>query len=118
MFKVMDGSSGNVLGLQPQGKIEKQDYAEMIPKVEALVQEFKDVRMLCDMSEFKTEAPSAMFADMKFGNEFRHNIVKMAIVGDKRWEEWITKLSAPFYAREAKYFHTADLAKAWEWVRS
>ena len=42
---------------------------------------------------------------------------EMAIVGDKHWEAWITKLAAPFYAKEAQYFHTADMAAAWSWVK-
>ena len=55
---------------------------------------------------------------MKFGHEFHNKIVKMAIVGDKRWEAWITKLAAPFYAREARYFPTAAIDDAWAWIKS
>ena len=30
----------------------------------------------------------------------------------------MTKLAAPLYAEEARYFHTADMQAAWEWVKA
>jgi hypothetical protein len=118
MVTVMPGSEGNVLGVQMISTIHKGDYAELVPKVEALVQQYDDVRMLCDLGEFKTAAADAWLADLKFGQEFHSKVSKMAIVGDKRWESWVTKLAAPFYAKEAQYFHTADMAAAWSWAKS
>ena len=117
MFTVMPESEANVLGLQMIGTVHKEDYAALVPKVEALVQQYDDVRMLCDLGEFKTEAADAWLADLQFGREFHSKVSKMAIVGDKRWESWIAKLAAPFYAKEARYFHTADMDAAWSWVK-
>jgi hypothetical protein len=48
---------------------------------------------------------------------FHEKIQKLAIVGDKTWEKWITHLARPFYAKEAKYFQSADMAKAWSWLK-
>lgn len=118
MFEVMSESKDNILGLRMEGVIEKDDYAKLVPMVEDLVKQFGEVRMLCELGAFQHEAPGAYFADMKFGHEFHDKIVKMAIVGDKRWEAWITKLAAPFYAREARYFPTAAIDDAWAWIKS
>jgi hypothetical protein len=41
----------------------------------------------------------------------------MAIVGDKRWEKWMASVAKHFYAKDAKYFPSADTAKAWAWLR-
>ena len=73
--------------------------------------------MLIDLSEFKCEKIEAWLQDLKFGSEFRHEIQKMAIVGDKTWEKWVTPLAKLFYAHDAKFFHTADINKAWAWLR-
>ena len=43
--------------------------------------------------------------------------VGMAIVGDKKWEAWLTKLADPFFAGDAKYYHSADVQDAWAWLR-
>lgn len=118
MFEVMSESAGNIIGVRMQGTLHKADYAELAPKVEALAEQFDDIRMLCDLGEFKMEAPDAFAADLKFGKEFHKKIAKMAIVGDKRWEEWLTKLATPFYAKEARYFHTNEMDAAWAWVKA
>jgi SpoIIAA-like len=73
--------------------------------------------MLIDLSEFKWEKMEAWLPDLKFGSEFRHEIQKMAIVGDMTREKWITHLAKPFYAHDAKFFHHADIDKAWAWLR-
>jgi hypothetical protein len=41
----------------------------------------------------------------------------LAFIGNKKWEEWLAKLADPFYAREAKFFHTLDVDSAWAWLR-
>lgn len=118
MFEVMKESEGKVIGVKMSGTVHKGDYAELAPKLEALAKQYGDVRMLCDMGDFKTEAADAWIADLKFGREFHDKMSKMAIVGDKRWESWITKLAAPLYAKEARYFHVADMSAAWTWVKA
>jgi hypothetical protein len=42
----------------------------------------------------------------------------MAIVGDKKWQERLTAVVDPFYAREAEFFHTAERKAAWQWVQT
>ncbi|MCJ7443619.1 MAG: STAS/SEC14 domain-containing protein [Methanotrichaceae archaeon] len=41
----------------------------------------------------------------------------MAIVEDMTWEKRMTHLAKPFYSRDAKFFHSADIGKAWAWLR-
>lgn len=117
MFEKMSKSSGNVIGYKAIGKLTPADYEKLVPEVEELVKQVGNFRMLMDLEEFQWETVKAWWQELKFSHEFRKNIDKMAIVGDKRWEKWITPLVKPFYAREAKYFHTADIDAAWAWLR-
>jgi hypothetical protein len=117
MFEKMAESSGNVVGYKAIGKITASDYKKLEPEVKALVKKEGNVRMLFDMSDFQWEKVEAWLLDLKFGSEFHKEIEKMAIVGDKTWEKWMTHLAKPFYARNAKFFHTADIDKAWAWLR-
>ncbi len=89
----------------------------MEPEVKDLVKKQGRIRLLFDLSDFKWEKKEAWLPDLRFGSEFRHEIEKMAIVGDKTWEKWVTHLAKPFYARDAKFFHSADIAKTWAWLR-
>ena len=44
-------------------------------------------------------------------------INKMAVIGDKTWEKWITNLAEPFYSIEAKFFDPDDIKAAWKWLK-
>lgn len=112
----MEKSNGNVLGVKAIGDIRKSDYNQLTPMCERIINEFGDMRMLLDMQDFRFEEPSAWRSDLHFGREFHNRIERVAIVGDKRWEAWLTDFCAPFYAREAKFFHSDDRDLAWDWL--
>lgn len=117
MFEKMSESSGNVLGLRAVGVIKRSDYAELTSLCENLIAQDGSINILFDLAEFEFEEPVAWGADFHLGHEFHDKIERMAIVGDKRWEKWMTAFCQPFYAKEAQYFHTADRAAAWDWLR-
>ena len=118
MIEKLSESSGNVIGYRTVGTITPADYDEIVPEIEELVRQEGSIRMLMDMKEFHGATVKAWWSDLKFGHEFHKNIDKMAIVGDKSWEKWLTSLIKPLsYAREARYFHTADIDAAWTWLR-
>jgi hypothetical protein len=117
MFEKLAESSGNILGYKVKGVVKVSDYEKLVPEVESIVEKQGQLRMLLDLGEFKSEEVRAWLPDLKFGLKFHDKIDRMAIVGDKRWEEWMTHLARPFYARDAKFFHSAEVAKAWEWLR-
>lgn len=117
MFEKMNESAGNVVGYRVVGKITKDDYESLVPEVEALVEQEGNIRLLLDMEQFEGEEVKAWGADMKFGQEFRKKIDKLAIVGDKRWEKWLAAVADPFYAREAEFFKIDDRNAAWSWLR-
>jgi hypothetical protein len=112
----LDRSSGSAVGYRFSGAIGKEDYAVLVPEMEKLIEENGEAQILCDLTDFTSERPSAWLADLRFGREFHSKISKMAIVGEHHWEKWITTIAAPFYAREARYFPQAEAA--WEWLRT
>lgn len=117
MIEKLGDSSGNVVGYKCIGTITADDYKTLEPEVKALVEKQGNIRLLFDLSDFKWEKMEAWLPDLRFGSEFRHEIEKMAIVGDKTWEKWVTHLAKPFYARDAKFFHSTEIDKAWAWLR-
>ena len=117
MLEKLNESSGPVVGYKVAGKVTVEDYQQLDPQVQALVDQFDQVCLLLDLQEFAGEEVKAWLPDLKFGHRFHDKIAKMAIVGDKRWEEWLTSLVKPFYAKDAKFFHPEETDKAWSWLR-
>jgi len=117
MFERMADSSGNIVGYKAIGTLTASDYKKLEPEVRTLVEKQGHIRMLFDMSEFKWEKAEAWISDLKFGSEFHDKIDKMAIVGDKNWEKWMTHLAKHLYAHDAKFFKSAETDKAWSWLK-
>ncbi len=117
MIKKLEQSSGSSIGFKISGTITKDDYTTLVPAMEALVDQAGDINLLIDLTDFKWEKVSAWGADMHFGSTYRKKIEKMAIVGDKKWQKWITHLADPFYAREAQFFSSQDSEAAWTWLK-
>ena len=118
MIQKMDGSQANVVGYKAIGKVTAEDYQQLEVELHALVDQYDDdIAVLIDLEEFAGEEVRAWLPDLKFGHHFHDKIDKMAIVGDKRWQKWIAALADPFYADDAKFFHTNDIDQAWAWLR-
>lgn len=118
MLQKVSESSGNTLGFRASGKITRNDYEELTREVQVLIDQEGSINLLLDLEDFKTEAPDAWRADLKFGRKYHQKIARMAIVGDKSWQHLVAKLADPFYAQEAKFFHTSELPAAWSWLRA
>jgi hypothetical protein len=109
-------SNENVLGFHVSGDVTREDYDTLVPAVQTIVDESGSVRLLLDLTDFHWEKVEAWAADLRFGKTYHNSIERMALVGNRQWEKWLTRLAAPFYAREAKYF--ADVDQAWDWLDS
>ncbi len=118
MFEKLAESSGNAVGYKATGKLSKSDFEGLEPQVKALVEKEGKIRILFDMTGYKGETAKGWIADYKFGREFHNQIEKMAIVGDTTWEKLLTQLAKLVYARDSKFFHSADIGKAWSWLRA
>ena len=118
MIEKLSESSGNVLGYKVSGKIGKDDYTPLTADVEALLEKEESICLLLDLDDLEGEKANAWGTDLKFGREYHKKIAKMAIVGDKKWQEWMTSLVDPFYAREAEYFPLEERQAAWDWLNT
>ena len=59
----------------------------------------------------------AFLEDFKFSIRHLRDFKRMAIVGDRRWLEWLTKAFDPLVKTEVKYFSPGQMEEAWGWLR-
>lgn len=114
MIEVLAGSHDAVLGFRVVGDVTADDYNVLDPAVHRAVDQHGSVRLLLDLTDFRWEKVEAWASDLRFGEQFRHAIDRMAIVGDHTWERWLAHLAEPFYAQEAQFF--SDAVAAWAWL--
>ena len=109
---------GKLLGVHVSGKLTTEDYEHFIPAVERLIQQHGKIDILFEMTDFHGWEPGAMWEDTKFA--FRHfsDIERLAIVGEKKWQEWMTVVCRPFTKATIRYFDHADADAAHAWLET
>jgi hypothetical protein len=97
------------------GKLTHEDYQIFVPMIDKALKEAKglEVDLLVDMRAFKGWELEAAWDDMKFGLKHRNAFDKMAIVGDKKWEELSVKMMAHMMKGKTKFFKDRTKAVAW-----
>ena len=118
MLEKLSQSSGNLLGYKVIGKITKEDYSTLTADIEALGQEEISMRLFLDLEAFKGEEIKARGAKLSFRGDYQKKITKLAIVGDKKWHEWLLALVDRFdYTRETEFFPIEERQAAWKWLQ-
>jgi hypothetical protein len=107
---------GKILEVHVSGSLVKEDYARFVPEFERLVRLNGKLRLLFDMEDFKGWDAGAAWEDFKFGVDHFSDIERLAIAGDKLWEEGMAIFCRPFTKAVIKYFNIADLAGARKWL--
>lgn len=115
MIEKMDKSKGKLLGFRLIGDVTKADYEVLVPEVQRVIDQEGSASLLIDLEDFRWEKIEAWASDLNFGRTYHDKIDKLAIVGDKTWEEILTSFGKA-YAQESKHFHTKDREQAWEWL--
>lgn len=117
MFEILEKSSGNVIGIKVHGKLVHEDYAQVVPQLEKIIEEHGSLRCYCELSEFHGITPHALWDELKFDTKHCKEIERCAIVGDPSWHNWMTKISQTIFNRaDVKYFDESQSQEAWDWV--
>ncbi len=48
----------------------------------------------------------------------RLDFERVAVVGDARWERWITEIGGRLISGETRSFDAVERNQAWDWIRS
>lgn len=116
MIEQLTAPRDNILGFRMSGKLHDEDYKTFVPTVEAAIDQHGKVRMLAHFHEFHGWDMHALWDDIKFATKHCTEIERIAMVGEKTWQEWMTKVCKPFTMAKLKYFDASDLQAAWDWL--
>ncbi len=108
---------GNLLRIDVSGTLTQEDYDALIPSWEKMIARHGSMRLLFVMNDFHGWEPVAAWDDFRFDREHGAEVERVAMVGDKKWQEWISKLGALFARTTVRYFDLADLEQANRWIR-
>ncbi|WP_298773823.1 STAS/SEC14 domain-containing protein [uncultured Shewanella sp.] len=103
------------LSLKAVGKLTHEDYLHITPLIDSALKEVSHpkVKVLVDAYELEGWEVRAAWDDFKLGLKHGSEFEKIAIYGDKRWQEIMVKLGAWFLSGEVQYFDDIGLALEW-----
>lgn len=116
MIEQLSRSSGKVVGFKLSGKLHDEDYKHFVPLVDAAIAKEGKVRMLAQFHDFHGWDLHALWDDTKFSTTHCSKIERIALVGEKKWEEWMAKVCKPFTMAKIEYFDAAKIEDAWKWL--
>ncbi|MCG9552582.1 STAS/SEC14 domain-containing protein [Vibrio sp. Isolate31] len=99
-----------------KGKLTHDDYQAMIPILKTTIKEIDSsaLKMMVDISTLTGWELRAAWDDFKLGLELNSKIDKIAICGDKSWQELASKVGSWFVSGDIKSFE--DHGSAIEWL--
>jgi SpoIIAA-like len=106
-----------ILGFKLSGKLHNADYQTFVPAVEAAVAAEGKVRLLAHFEDFHGWDLHAAWDDLKFGIKHFSDFERIAMVGDRKWEEWMARFCKPFIHAAVRYFDASEAEAAWAWLR-
>ncbi|MDF3130085.1 STAS/SEC14 domain-containing protein [Kiritimatiellaeota bacterium B1221] len=103
------------LSLKAQGKLTHQDYLKITPLIDSALAEVKDpkVKVLIDGTELEGWEARAAWDDLKLGVKHGIEFEKIAIYGNKKWQEVAAKIGSWFMSGEVKFFEDEEVAVSW-----
>jgi len=107
---------GKELEVHVTDKLTHEDYQRFAPRFEQALSRHKKIRVLFEMSRFHGWEARALWDDIKFDMRHFRDIERLAIVGEKKWQEWMAVFCRPFTTAEVRYFNHNDLNAARAWL--
>jgi hypothetical protein len=116
-IKLTELTEAKVLEVTASGKLTDEDYQQhFIPEIERLTKRHGKIRILFEMTDFHGWEPKAAWDDFKLNLKHRHDIERVAMVGEKKWQHRLTEFAKPFTGATVRYFDHTDAAQARTWV--
>lgn len=115
MIQVKERQADRVI-LEVSGTIEKQDYEHIVPQLEKVVDDYGKIRALVEFNDFDGWKPNALVDELRFDIRHRNDVKRLAILGESKTQEWLTRLAAPIFSGEVRFFPKAQIQEAKAWL--
>ncbi|MBZ0113493.1 MAG: STAS/SEC14 domain-containing protein [Thermoanaerobaculia bacterium] len=118
MIEPLASGDSRVLAFCLSGTLTDADYKVFVPAVEdELEKAAGPAKMLVILKDFHGWTPKAVWDDTVFATQHLHDLQRIAIVGESRWQRWMATVCRPFTRAKVRYFEADEEQSAWEWVR-
>lgn len=116
MHTLLPETDGTFVAIRISDKLDQADYQSIVPILEERIAEHGKISLYWEMEQFEGWTAGGLWADTKFGVKHANDFRRIAVVGDKKWHEWSTKVMKPFTSAEVRYFNPDQRQQALAWA--
>ncbi len=116
MIRILETEKSNLIALKLESKISKNDVEKIQPLIHKITGKGRKADFYFEIHDFHGYNLQGFWADLKVDASHLSDYGKMAIVGEKKWQEWASKVTDFFANSEVKYFDLAQKKEAMEWI--
>lgn len=114
MLTILPRSHDNIIGIEAVGKISEADIEEIIPRLDECIEKYDRISCLIILNMSKYATLRAMYEDMMWLMKNLKHFDRMAVVGDKKWEELVIKADGLIFGE--RYFDITQMNEAWDYI--
>lgn len=108
MIQLINTEKNNLISAKISGNISKSDVEKIHPLIHNIIENGKKVDFYFEMEDFTGYTLKGFWEDIKVDSAHISDYGKMAFVGEKKWQEFATKVTDFFTSSEVKYFDLKD----------
>lgn len=118
MLQILAETEDNIIATRANEKLTSTDYAKLLPLLHSKLKLYNKIRWYFEMEDFKGWELKAFWEDVKFDVKHANDFEKIAMVGETKWQEWMSEIMKPFTGAEIKFFELEQRGKALSWIKS
>ena len=118
MVRIEREKAGNIIKTFVSDQLSREDYFKILPALQHTVNEWDQVRWYFEMRDFSGWEPEAALEELRFDIDHANQMSKIAMVGSKKWRDWLTRAMSLFPLAEVRYFDLMEREEAILWIKS
>ena len=117
MLKQLETNVPDIVCFRLSGKMLEEDHKALVPCIEDVLEREGAVKLFAELEDFHGWNWHAAWDELRFSARHYRDIKRIAMVGDRKWEERLAGLFKPFTRAEVRYFDKSRTNAAWFWLQ-
>ena len=116
MLEILPQTHDDKLAVQIRGELTVADFDAYRNLLRELMQQYEEVHLYYEMLGVKWVQPMAAIENVLFDVVHGLDYGRVAMVGEKLWQEWAAKLISPIKKYGVRYYDLEEKDLAMRWV--
>jgi hypothetical protein len=114
MIRKLTGVPVGVLAYEASGRLTREDV--LVVQQDLQRDAAAGRRLLIDITQMDDAGVDAIWQDVKGALTYVRRVDRMAVIGDQRWQHWITRASDVVPGIDARFFEPEQRIEASSWL--